>query len=98
MIGQWLAAYWSRNYTDVVQGVVFAWITLWLVFRRADVKTKWQKGLLAFLVSYNTAQMLSGLLYTAIVSQCQVTGTLLDFLIATGCLLLPVFFLLGLYR
>lgn len=98
MIGQWLAAYWSRNYTDVVQGVVFAWVTLWLVFRGADVKTKWQKGLLAFLVSYNTAQMLSGLLYTAIVSQCQVTGTLLDFLIATGCLLLPVFFLMGLYR
>lgn len=98
MLGQWLAAYWSRNYTDVVQGVVFAWVTLRLVFQRADTKTKVQKFILSFLVSYNTAQMLSGLLYFGIVSHVHAAGTLLDFLIATGCLLLPVFFLMGLYR
>ncbi len=98
MITQWLTVYVSRNYTDVVQGVVFAWVTLQLVFQSADTKTKAQKFILSFLVSYNTAQMLSGLLYFGIVSYAQTAGTFLDFLIAAGCLLLPVFFLMGLYR
>jgi EAL domain-containing protein (putative c-di-GMP-specific phosphodiesterase class I)/GGDEF domain-containing protein len=98
MLAQWMMGYWSRNYTDVVQGVVFALVTVWLVFRDAPPKTKGQKLILSFLVSYNTAQMLSGLLYFAITSRWSLTGTFLDFLMATGCLLLPVFFLMGFYR
>jgi hypothetical protein len=31
--GTWLSAYWLRNYTDVLQGLLFAAFTILMVFR-----------------------------------------------------------------
>lgn len=87
---QWAAGYFPRNYTDVFQGLVFAGLTVWLIFRGADWQTKFRKGILSFLVSYNSAQMISSLLYAVVTVSVRVNGTLLDFLTATVCLLLPL--------
>ena len=34
-IEQWAEGYLLRNYTDVFQGIVFALLTVWVVFRQA---------------------------------------------------------------
>jgi hypothetical protein len=97
-ITDWFIKYWNRNYTDVLQGIVFAAATLLLVFRDAYRKTKIKKFFLSFLVSYNTAELISYTIYISTTSFLSVKWTFLDFLLAAGCLLLPVFILIPLYK
>lgn len=93
----WLSQYWYRNYTDILQGIVFAAVTLFLVFKDTDRSTKIKKCILSFLVSYNTAEIISYATYAGFTSFLSIQGTFLDFLLASGCLLLPVFILIPLY-
>ena len=93
----WLSQYWYRNYTDILHGIVFAAVTLFLVFKDTDRSTKIKKCILSFLVSYNTAEIISYATYAGFTSFLSIQGTFLDFLLASGCLLLPVFILIPLY-
>lgn len=96
--GTWLSAYWLRNYTDVLQGLLFAAFTILMVFRGQKKSRQIKKFILSFLTSYNSAQMISGLVYRWIASRHQLTGTLADFLVASLCLLVPLAVLIPLYR
>lgn len=95
---QWAMGYFPRNYTDVFQGLLFGCITLLLAFKAADGRTKIRKFILSFLVSYNTAQMISSFLYPLIGRYFDFSGTLWDFIVASACLLIPVFPMASLYR
>lgn len=97
IITDWFLQYLNRNYTDVLQGLIFAAFTLLLVFKDADINTKIRSFFLSFLVSYNTAEIFSYGAYAFITSFLSVKGTFWDFLLATACLLLPVFILIPLY-
>ena len=94
----WLRQYLMRNYTDVVQGIIFATFTTWLVFRGCRPRVRVRKWILAFLTSYNTAQIISGITYLYVIGRFSVKGTLMDFLTATVCLLYPLIPLILLYR
>lgn len=95
---QWAMGYFPRDYTDVFQGLLFGCITVLLAFRASDSHTRMRKFILSFLVSYNTAQMISSFLYLLINRYFDFSGTLWDFLIASACLLFPVFPLTSLYK
>lgn len=97
IITDWFLQYLNRNYTDMLQGLIFAAVTLLLVFKDADINTKIRNFFLSFLVSYNTAEIFSYGAYAVITSFLSVKGTFWDFLLATACLLLPVFILIPLY-
>lgn len=98
IIKQWAEGYLLRNYTDVFQGIVFALLTVRVVFHRADPGVKIRKGILSFLVSCNTSQLLSSFAYAAITSFARRDGTLWDFFLACVCLLYPLLLLIPLYR
>lgn len=97
VLTRWLDGYLGRNYTDVVQGLFFAAATVFFAFPKQRRMKKVWKFVLSFLVSYNTAQFFSGLLYSLIQTRFPVKGTLLDFLVATGCLIAPLPVLILLY-
>ena len=97
IITDWFLQYLNRNYTDVLQGLIFAAVTLLLVFKDADTNIKIRSFFLSFLVSYNTAEIFSYGAYAVITSSLCVKGTFWDLLLATACLLLPVFILIPLY-
>lgn len=97
IITDWFLQYINRNYTDVLQGLVFAAVTLLLVFKDAARKTKVKNFFLSFIVSYNTAELFSYGAYAGITYFISVKGTFWDFLLASACLLLPVFILIPLY-
>lgn len=97
IITDWFLQYLNRNYTDVLQGIVFAAVTLHLVFKDAARKTKVKNFFLSFIVSYNTAELFSYGAYAGITYFISVKGTFWDFLLASACLLLPVFILIPLY-
>lgn len=97
IITDWFLQYINRNYTDVLQGLVFAAVTLLLVFKDAARNTKVKNFFLSFIVSYNTAELFSYGAYAGITHFISVKGTFWDFLLASACLLLPVFILIPLY-
>ncbi|MGN1023479.1 MAG: hypothetical protein ACI4OJ_08275 [Lachnospiraceae bacterium] len=96
--GTWLQAYWLRNYTDVLQGLVFAAVTIFLIFPHEKRRTQIKKFVLSFLTSYNSAQVISGAVKRWIAARHPMTGTMADFLVASVCLIAPLLFLVPLYR
>lgn len=98
MLIQWIQTFLLRNYSDIIQGLVFALITIILFFKKASRKTQVIKFILSFFVAFQTADFISYILYQQVTSLFSLTGTLYDFLVATVCLLLPIFLMIDLYR
>lgn len=52
MLIQWIQTFLLRNYSDIIQGLVFALITIILFFKKASRKTQVIKFILSFFVAF----------------------------------------------
>ena len=94
----WSSAFFARNFMDVIQALIFSLVTVMLFFRTDARPRQLAKFALSFLVSFNTATIISTLVYQAVCANAELTGTLWDFLLATACLLVPMLPMIYLYK
>lgn len=83
---------------DVIQALIFSLVTVALFFRADTRPRQLAKFALSFLVSFNTATIISTLIYQAVYANADLGGTLWDFLLATVCLLVPMLPMIYLYK
>ena len=93
----WSSAFFARNFMDVIQALIFSLVTVMLFFRTDARPRQLAKFALSFLVSFNTATIISTLVYQAVCANAELAGTLWDFLLATACLLVPMLPMIYLY-
>lgn len=86
---QWIEAYPSNNYADLIQALVFAGVVVSLFFHHEERMQKLKVYLLSFILSFNTANIIAAILYTYFAHTFQLSG-LNRFFLATFVLLLPV--------
>ena len=94
----WSSAFFARNFMDVIQALIFSLVTVMLFFRTDARPRQLAKFALSFLVSFNTATIISTLVYQAVCANVELAGTLWDFLLATACLLVPMLPMIYLYK
>lgn len=94
----WSSAFFARNFMDVIQALIFSLVTVVLFFRADARPRQLVKFILSFLVSFNTATIISALVYQAACANAELAGTLWDFLLATACLLVPMLPMIYLYK
>lgn len=57
MLIQWIQTFLLRNYSDIIQGLVFALITIILFFKKASRKTQVIKFILSFFCSLSNSRV-----------------------------------------
>lgn len=83
---------------DVIQALIFSLVTVALFFRADTRPRQLAKFASSFLVSFNTATIISALIYQVVYANADLGGTLWDFLLATVCLLVPMLPMIYLYK
>ena len=93
----WLAAYFSRSNSLLLQALFFVFATDSTFFKQESPKKQAGKDILAFLLSFNISTMLTVLLYDWLSARIRF-NQLGDFIIATLVVFIPLIPLVAIYQ
>ena len=93
---QFLPAYFARNFGITLQGILFVLANDASFFRALSGKKRIIKGILIFLISFNTINLLAAFSYTRLAPH--ITTPMGDFVVAVLSTFIPMIPGLFLYR
>ncbi|WP_195837426.1 EAL domain-containing protein [Lactobacillus porci] len=93
----WLAAYFARNNSLLLQALFFVFATDSTFFKQESPKKRAGKDILAFLLSFNTSTLLTVLLYDWLSARIRF-NQLGDFIIAILAVFIPLIPLVAVYQ
>ena len=85
----WCTSFFTRNYMDFIQALIFSHVTVRLFFKADARHRQALRFVLCFLVSFNTASIVSALIYQVAYPYVKLKGNKLEFYFTTRASMSP---------